>query len=295
MFINAGEFYGAPDRYENIEKLGKFFEKYPEFADRAIVSVKSGVDDQWQPDVSPENLKKGIDAINQALVPLYSHRKVLPKKLDIYTLARVGDVPIEETLKELKKYQDSGEIGGIALSEVTATTTELANEIVPLAAVEVEFSLWSREPEDDGLFDYCARYGIPVVCYSPLGKGLLAGKTPADIPEGDFRKGLDRFQEPVYEHNKALVDAVKEIATEKHQQPSQVALEWITNLSKSKRNGKTYPQLIPIPGSTNLKRTLQNLKVGQLTEKEFDEIEKILRNFTIKGHRYNKHMDALRK
>lgn len=293
LFLNGGEFYGIPERHENIEKIGKFFEAYPEYADKVYVSIKSGVDDHWGPVTGAEELKAGVDAISKYLAPLYSARKSQPKKLDMYTLARLGDDTIENVLGRLSKSIESGDVESICLSEVSAKTIEKALATgVPIKAIELEFSLFSREAVENGVFEICAKNNIPVICYSPLGKGLLAGLNPKDIPEGDMRKNFDRFQGEAYEHNKKLVDVAKEIATRKNITPAQVALSFITSMSNREWKGVKYPQLIPIPGSTKATRQIENFKVVDLTEEDLTEIHNVLDSFEVKGGRYNKQIDA---
>lgn len=293
LFLNGGEFYGMPDRHENLKKIGKFFETYPEYADKVYVSIKSGVNDHWAPVTSAEELRPGVEAITKYLAPLYAARKSHPKSLDMYTLARLGDDTIENVLERLNVYVKSGEIKSICLSEVSAQTIQKALATgAPIGAVELEFSLFSREAVENGVFEICAKNNIPVICYSPLGKGLLAGLNPKDVPEGDMRRNFDRFQGEIYEHNKKLVEVTKDIAERKKVTPAQVALSFITSLSNKEWAGVKYPQLVPIPGSTKAARQIENFKTIQLFDADLKEIHDVLDSFKVKGSRYTAAMDA---
>jgi len=155
-FWNGGEFYGTPD-FNSLTLLEKYFTKYPEDADKVVLSIKGGLLPGLIPDSSPENVRRSID----------NSLKLLngKKSIDIFECARVDKkTPIETTLKVMEdEYVKTGKIGGIALSEVSAATIERAAKVTKIVAVEIELSLWSIDPLTNGIFEACARNGIPVV------------------------------------------------------------------------------------------------------------------------------------
>ncbi|KAI0061091.1 aldo/keto reductase [Artomyces pyxidatus] len=275
MILNSGEFYAAEFGPGNLELLSRFFEKYPEYADKAFLSVKGGIKlRQLHPDSSPENLRRSVDYINEHL-----HGK---KSLDLFECARVDkNYPLEDTLKVLQGLAEEGKFKYIGLSEVSAATIRRAAAVVPVAAVEIEVSPWSYTQETKDVIATCAELGIAVVAYSPLGRGFLTGqiKKPDDFEEGDFRKTLSRFKEENMRHNFAIVDALKAIADKKGITPAQLSIAWVSSLG---------PHVIPLPGSSNSKRTLENLAGGDvdLSADELAAIAKVLETHEVKGGRY---------
>lgn len=155
----------------------------------------------------------------------------------------------------------------------------------PIAAVEVELSLWETDILTNGVTATCAELGIPIVAYSPLGRGVLAGriKQRADIPEGDIRHLLSRFQEDTLAVNVKFYDQVKSLADRKNMTPAQLALTWIKSLSAS----PGMPTIIPIPGSSGKERILENLKdLPLFSQVEMEEIDDIVKGRQIVGGRY---------
>lgn len=191
---------------------------------------------------------------------------------------------MEETFGAMQKFIDEGKLGGISLSEVRHETLLDAVKITKVVAVEVELSLFSTEPLSNGIASTCAKHGIPLVAYSPLGSGLLTGeiKSPDDIPEGDIRRQMPRFQPGNFEHNITLVHQVNEMASKKGCTPGQLALGWVRTLSK--RPG--MPTIIPIPGATTVERVNENSKLVDLTDEEMAVIDGILDKMEVKGGRH---------
>jgi pyridoxine 4-dehydrogenase len=163
---NGGEFYGTPQR-NSLHLLSEYFTEYPEDADKVVLSIKGGMTQvSLEPDGSEENIKRSIDECLRVLEG--------KKFLDLFECARVDrKVPIEDTIGYIKKYVDAGKIGGISLSEVRAETIRRAAKVAKIAAVEVEFSLWATDILENGIADACAELGIPIVAYSPIGRGFL--------------------------------------------------------------------------------------------------------------------------
>jgi len=165
-FWNGGEFYGPPE-YNSLVLLERYFEKYPEDADKVVLSIKGAVGPHGhQPDGSPEEIRRSVEGIIKQL----NGRK----KLDVFECARRDPkTPLEVTFGVLQKeFIDTGKLGGISLSEVRAETIHEAAKITKVVAVEVELSLFSTEPLHNGVAAACAKYGIPLVAYSPMCRGV---------------------------------------------------------------------------------------------------------------------------
>lgn len=159
------------------------------------------------------------------------------------------------------------------------------HKVHPIAAVEVELSLWSLDILQNGVAETCAELNIPVVAYSPLGRGALTGEIAnlSDIPEGDFRRLVPKFQDGNWEHNLELIQEIVGLAKRKGVAPGQIALAWVRSLS----NKPGLPTIIPIPGGTTNDKVTQNtLGVETLTDEEMAEIDTILKAYKVKGTRY---------
>ena len=184
-FWNGGEFYGGPE-YNSLHLLNKYFTKYPEDADKVVISIKGGAkpDGSLMPDGSRENVRRSIDECLKLLDG--------KKKLDIFECARVDpNVPIEETIGYIAEYVKEGKLGGISLSEVSAKSIRKAAAVHPIACVEEEFSLWVTEPLDNGVASTCAELNIPIVAYSPLGRGFIVSFLLSPINRMDTDQVVD--------------------------------------------------------------------------------------------------------
>ncbi|KAJ5383059.1 hypothetical protein N7517_000970 [Penicillium concentricum] len=277
-FWNAGELYGTAE-YNSLHLLNKYFTKYPENAEKVVLSVKGGLKvGELVPDCSEKNIRRSVDESLRLLDG--------KKKLDIFECARQDPkVPVEETIKVLAEYVKEGKIGGIGLSEVDAETIRRAHKVHPIAAVEVEMSLWSTDILHNDIAKTCAELNIPVIAYSPLGRGVLTGAVTslADIPQDDIRHHLSRFQEENFQQNLKLINEVKDLASRKGVAPAQIALAWIRTQSEK----PDMPTIIPIPGGTTKDKVVQNMGGAQtLTDSEMAEIDAILEEHTVSGARY---------
>jgi pyridoxine 4-dehydrogenase len=277
-FWNGGELYGTPE-YNSLHLLNKYFTMYPENADKVVLSIKGGLKPgQLIPDGSEENIRRSVDESLRVLDG--------KKKLDIFECARQeSKYPVEHTIGVLAQYVKEGKIGGIGLSEVDAETIRRAHKVHPIAAVEVELSLWSTDILENDVAKTCAELNIPIVAYSPLGRGVLTGAVTSldDIPEGDIRRHMSRFQEINFQQNLMLISEVNSLASRKNVAPSQIALAWIRTLS----NKPGMPTIIPIPGGTTVDKLVQNMTgVDKLTDEEMAEIDAILKRHTVAGPRY---------
>ena len=204
--------------------------------------------------------------------------------IDLYYVHRIDkNTPIEETMGVLKELVQQGKIGHIGLSECSSDTLRRAHAVHPIAAVQVEYSPFSLDIERDdiGLLKTCRELGIAIVCYSPLGRGILTGqiKNPDDLEENDFRRKMPRFSKENFSKNLHLVDTLTAIAKRKNCTPGQLTLAWILV------QGDDF---IVIPGTTKIKNLDENVDAAQikLTQEEIQEIRKACENANILGERY---------
>ncbi|KAF2198331.1 aldo/keto reductase-like protein [Delitschia confertaspora ATCC 74209] len=283
-FWNGGELYGTAER-NSLHLLNEYFTKYPEDAEKVVLSIKGGlVPGTFRVDGSKEGVRRSIDECLSVLDG--------KKTLDLFECARVDkNVPIEETIEAIAEYVKAGKLGGISLSEVSAKSIRRAAKVHKIAAVEVELSLWSTEILENGVAQVCAELDIPIIAYSPLGRGFLTGqiKSYDDIPDDSESKHWPRFQPDVFDNNLKLVKEVEELASKKGCTPAQIAIGWI--LSISGKNG--LPKILPIPGATTEERIAENTKPVSLNEEDLATIDKILESFTVQGDRYPPHAMAL--
>ncbi|KAL8744625.1 MAG: hypothetical protein Q9190_003153 [Brigantiaea leucoxantha] len=274
---NGGEFYGSSEA-NSLTLLNRYFTKYPEDASKVVLSIKgAGVPGQMAIDGSEQNVRRSVDACMKMLDG--------KKKIDIFEPARVdAKVPLEETIGTLAQYVKEGKIGGIGLSEVQADTITAAAKIHPIAAVEVELSIHTPEILSNGVATTCGELGIPIVAYSPLGRGLLTTQIMKmdDIDKDDIRHHLPRFAPGALEKNATVANELKKIADNKGCTAAQVALGWVR--SQSGRNGAGT--IIPIPGSTTVARVEENGKEIALNEEELKELQEIMSKQEIVGGRY---------
>ena len=220
-FWNGGELYGPPDA-NSLHLLNRYFTKYPHDADKVVLSIKGAfAPGKLMPDGSEQGIRRSIDEC----------LKVLDGKkfLDIFEQARQDPkVPLEESMGTLAQYVKEGKIGGIALSEVTADQIKKAASLHPIAAVEVEMSLQTPDILTNGVAATCAELNIPVVAYSPLGRGLLTAAITKieDIDPTDIRHHLPRFAPGNLEKNAEMGNEVQKVAKAKGCTPAQIALAW---------------------------------------------------------------------
>ncbi|KAL8665058.1 MAG: hypothetical protein Q9168_007790, partial [Polycauliona sp. 1 TL-2023] len=236
-FWNGGEIYGPPNA-NSLHLLARYFTAHPAAASRVTLSIKGGSSpsNPFVPDASPANIRRSIDNCLSIL-------STCPKKtIDIYEAARVDpNTPLEETIATIAEYVSAGKIGGIGLSEVDAASIRKANAIHPIAAVEVELSLHTPEILTNGVATTCAELGIPIVAYSPLGRGLLTAQlnTVDDIDKDDIRHHLPRFAPGALEANAAISEKLKQIADEREKgvTAAQVAVAWVRGWSAREEDG----------------------------------------------------------
>ncbi|CAO2831432.1 unnamed protein product [Amaranthus hypochondriacus] len=199
--------------------------------------------------------------------------------IDLYYQHRVDTrIPIEVTMGELKKLVEEGKIKYIGLSEASASTIRRAHSVHPITAVQMEWSLWSRDIEEE-IVPTCRELGIGIVPYSPLGRGFFAmGPKMVESFQGDHRENLPRFKPENMEHNKQIYERVSEMAARKGCTTSQLALAWVHHQGND---------VVPIPGTSKLNNLNQNIAAlsVKLTPQEMAELESYASADKIKGHR----------
>ncbi|KAM7197812.1 pyridoxal reductase [Naviculisporaceae sp. PSN 640] len=274
---NAAEFYGTPE-YNSLTLLERYFATYPEDADKVILMVKGAVGlDAHHPSGEPSEIRRSIDNCLSILKGR--------KKIDIFQPARRDKkVPLEITFGAINEYVERGLVGGIGLSEVAAGTIHEAVKITKVLAVEVELSLASPDILENGVGAACAQYGIPLVAYSPLCRGLLTTQftTYADVPRDSYIALLPRFSEENFDNNKKLAAQVEALAAKKGCKATQLAISWTVALSR--RAG--LPEIIPIPGATTVERVEENSVLVDISDAEMAEIDETLSKFEVVGGRY---------
>src|SRR5436305_894123 len=177
--------------------------------------------------------------------------------IDLYYQHRVDfGVAIEETVGAMKELVEQGKVRYLGLSEASPETIRRAHAVHPISALQTEYSLWTRDPEQE-ILPALRELGIGFVPYSPLGRGFLSGRfqRPEDIPEGDFRRGNPRFQGENFQRNLELVERVKEIADEKGATPGQLALAWVMHQGDD---------VVPIPGTKHVRYLEENVMAAEI-------------------------------
>jgi len=225
-------------------------------------------------DGRPEYVRQAIDG---------SLKRLNTDYLDLYYQHRVDpNVPIEETIGAMAELVKAGKVRHIGICEASAETIDRAHRVHPLAAVQSEYSLWSRDPEQDDVLATCRRLGIAFVAYSPLGRGFLTGelRTPEDFAPDDYRRFSPRFQGENFNRNLQLVEKVKAIAAAKGISASQLALAWVLAQGDD---------IIPIPGTKQRKYLESNVAAAsvELSKDELAQLDAIFpAEGAVAGERY---------
>lgn len=242
---------------------------------KVTIASKVGITRQKEKpfDNSPEYLRSSIEA---------SLRRLGVDHIHLYYIhRREAARPIEDVIDTMARLKDEGKIGAIGLSEVSPATLERAQAVHPIAAVQAEYSLWTRLP-DLGMVQACARTGVALVAFSPLGRGILTDKPldPGAFHEGDYRRNNPRFQEPNFSHNMRYVQRFIGYAHAHGTRASTLALAWL--LARG-------PHVIPIPGTRSATHLAECAAAAELhlTPGQLDEIESILPVGFAHGERYN--------
>ncbi|PVH94903.1 Aldo/keto reductase [Periconia macrospinosa] len=275
---NAGEFYGTPE-YNSLTLLERYFAKYPEDADKVVLSIKGAAGlDAHKVDGSPEGVRSSVDRC----LELLKGRKTI----DIFECARRDPkTPLYVTFGVLdKEYVQTGKIGGIGLSEVKASTIHEAAKLIKIAAVEVELSLFTPDVLDNGVAAACAELKIPLIAYAPLSRGLLTGqfKSLGDLSEQSMLHVYPRFHPEAFQANLDLAKQFEALASKKGCTLPQLAISW--TIAVSRKPGS--PTVIPIPGATKPSRIEENSKLVEITDDELAELEKTAKEIKVAGKRY---------
>src|ERR1700736_4502508 len=278
-FLDTAEVYGP---YKNEELLGRFFREVPR--DSVIVATKFGFrigsDGIRGVDSSPENVRRACDA---------SLHRLGIETIDLYYQHRVDpNIPIEETVGAMAELVSAGKVRTIGLSEAGPETLRRATKVHPIAALQSEYSLWTRDVEKNGVVATCRELGITLVPYSPLGRGFLTGaiQKVSDLDPTDWVRTNPRIAEEALQANLGLAEIVKDLAAKKDCTPAQFALAWVLAQGND---------MIPIPGTKRLRYLEDNMGAlaVQLTKQDLKETEASFRQIKVAGDRYAPDMMAL--
>ena len=275
-FLDTADVYGP---YKNEELVGRAIKGK---RDKIVLATKFGiVRDPANPSArgvngKPDYVRRSCEA---------SLRRLGVDTIDLYYQHRVDpNTPIEETVGAMAGLVREGKIRHIGLSEASPQTLRRAVKVHPITALQTEYSLWSRDPEDE-ILDACRELGVGFVAYSPLGRGFLTGQFTRfeDFPQDDYRRNSPRFQGENFQKNLDLVRRVEEIAREKGCKPSQLALAWVLAQDKN---------IIPIPGTKHRKYLEENVAAldVKLTGEDLLRIEEVFPAGAAAGLRYPEHM-----
>ena len=278
-FIDTAEAYGP---YTNEELVGRAIAgRRDEFeiATKFGFAINPDRPSDRATDGSPENARRACEGCLQRLGVEY---------IDLFYQHRVDpNVPIEETVGAMAELVQAGKVRYLGLSEASAATIRRAHETHPITAVQSEYSLWTRDPEDEVL-PTLRELGIGLVAYSPLGRGFLTGQIRSldDLPEDDWRRTNPRFQEDALRENLELADHVAALADRHGITPAQLALAWV--LAKG-------DDIVPIPGTKSPQRLEENAAATEVTlsADEVSELDNAISPGAVRGDRYGEQMMTL--
>jgi aryl-alcohol dehydrogenase-like predicted oxidoreductase len=271
-FFDTSDAYGP---FKNEELVGRALADH---RDRVVIATKFGYvrdeDGGWhgisgQPDYARKACEASLKRLGVDTIDLYYQHRVDP------------NTSIEATVGAMSDLVKEGKVRYIGLSEAAPATIRKAHAIHPIAALQTEYSMWSRDPEEE-LMSLCRELGIAFVAYSPLGRGFLSGriKTLDDLPERDARRRLPRFLEENFQRNRELVEKIEEIARSKGCTAAQLALAWVLAMDDN---------VITIPGTTKVERLEENAEAAgiTLTPEELDAINAASPHGVAAGERYS--------
>jgi aryl-alcohol dehydrogenase-like predicted oxidoreductase len=283
-FFDTAEVYGP---YINEELLG---EALSPVRDRVVIATKFGFDLDTKVDFKdkkdaprlnsrPEHIKQVADA---------SLKRLKIDVIDLFYQHRVDlNVPIEDVAGAVKELIQQGKVKHFGLSEASAKTIRRAHAVQPVTALQSEYSLWWRKPEEE-ILPTLEELGIGLVPYSPLGKGFLTGKMDENTEFGktDFRNTLPRFTPEARKANQSVIDLLARIAKQKNATPAQIALAWLL---------AQKPWIVPIPGTTKLSRLEENIGAAaiELTAGDLREIRSAAEKIDVQGTRYPEQLEKM--
>ena len=274
-FLDTADMYGP---FTNEQLVGRAIAGR---RDEVVLATKFGVDRRdggRAIDGRPDYVRHACDA---------SLQRLGVDVIDLYYQHRVDTtVPVEDTWGALGELVAAGKIRHAGISEAAPETIRRAHAVQPVTAVQTEYSLWTRDPEDDGVLATCAELGIGFVAYSPIGRGFLSGqiRSVEDLAPDDFRRSNPRFQGEAFQQNLALVDRVREIADEKGVTATQLALAWV--MAQGGRGSN--PAVVPIPGTKRVAYLEENAGAAdvRLTDEELGRLDEAAPVGAASGDRY---------
>ena len=275
-FFDTAEAYGP---FANEELVG---EALAPFRDQVVIATKFGFlegDSSRGVDSRPERIKQVAEA---------SLKRLKTDRIDLFYQHRVDPkVPMEEVARTVKDLVRQGKVKHFGLSEAGAQSIRRAHAVQPVTALQSEYSMWWREPEEE-ILPILEELGIGFVAFSPLGKGYLTGviNEKTQFASNDFRNIVPRFTPDARKANQTLVEQVTQIATRKKATPAQVALAWLL---------AQKPWIVPIPGTTKLHRLEENIGAAsiELTPDNLRDIESALSRIAVQGDRYPPKLAAM--
>ncbi|PQO41078.1 aldo/keto reductase [Blastopirellula marina] len=279
-FLDTADMYGP---HTNERLIG---EAIADRRDEAFIATKFGIvrdpDDPQKRGICgrPEYVKASCDA---------SLERLGIDTIDLYYQHRIdANVPIEETVGAMKDLVTAGKVRYLGLSEASVATIKRAQAVHPIAAVQTEYSIWSRDAEDAGVIDYCREQNVLFVSYSPLGRGFLTGSVTSfeDLPADDYRRHSPRFQGENFQKNLEVLAKLREIAAKRGMTPAQFALAWIMT---------KQDHIVPLFGTKKVKYLQENLQSLNfvLTDEEMQQIEEVAPENAFSGKRYTSELMKL--
>ncbi|HEU4433342.1 MAG TPA: aldo/keto reductase [Pyrinomonadaceae bacterium] len=277
-FFDTAEVYGP---FANEELVG---EALAPFREQVVIATKFGFapaapgESRWSSfDSRPEHIKEVVDA---------SLKRLKTDVIDLLYQHRVDtNVPIEDVAGAVRELIDAGKVKHFGLSEAGVETIRRAHAVQPVTALQSEYSLWWRRPEEDVL-PVCEELGIGFVPFSPLGRGFLTGKIDENttFDSSDFRNIVPRFTPEARKANQVLVELIRTIADRKNATPAQIALAWLL---------AQKPWIVPIPGTTKVPRLEENIRAVdvELTADDLRDIDEATSKITVQGARYPEAME----
>lgn len=271
--FDTAEAYGP---FNNEELLGK---AVAPFRDKVVIATKFGFDIDQQTGARSGGLNSKPEHIRIVVEAML--KRLRTDRIDLLYQHRVDpDVPMEDVAGAVKALIEAGKVKHFGLSEPSVESLQRAHAVQPVTALQNEYSLWTRDVEQNGALDACEALGIGFVPFSPLGAGFLTGKidTTTQLAAGDFRAMSPRFTDDARAANMDLVDLLKSIAKSKEATPAQIALAWLL---------AQRPWIVPIPGTTKLARLDENLGANEveLSAHDLAEINEAAARIEIKGAR----------
>jgi aryl-alcohol dehydrogenase-like predicted oxidoreductase len=278
-FFDTAEVYGP---FTNEELVGKGLRKH---RDQVVIATKFGftIGDEAKAarpsglDSRPEHVRAVAEA---------SLKRLGVEVIDLFYQHRVDpDVAIEETVGAMAELVKEGKVKALGLSEASAATLRRAHAVHPISAIQSEYSLWTRDPETNGVLETCRELGIGFVPFSPLGRGMLTGalKDLSKLGENDFRRGLPRFDQENFDANLALVTALETMAADKGVKPGQLALAWVLAQGDF---------IVPIPGTTKIANLDSNIDATGITlsAEDLATLSAVVSPDKVSGARYGEAM-----